>query len=130
MKNYSKYTTQSDLYSIPLAETNKPQAFHFSHGDLSGANIFLDPQTGGVTGIIDWEMSGSVQHGSTTMIPVNSQWKIIDTRLQMTIESFYNTFTAFLVEENLELLQHYEQNAELRAIFYNLCHQYPSDIQV
>jgi len=32
--------------------------FQFSQGDLSEANIFLDPETGAVTGIIDWEISG------------------------------------------------------------------------
>jgi Phosphotransferase enzyme family len=49
------YDAVRPLYSIPGAE---PQTFHFSHGDLSRANILLDPATGAVAGIIDWEMSG------------------------------------------------------------------------
>ena len=44
-RTYEKLFEVSDavrpLYSIPGAE---PQTFHFSHGDLSRANIFLDPR--------------------------------------------------------------------------------------
>ncbi|KAJ3575684.1 hypothetical protein NP233_g939 [Leucocoprinus birnbaumii] len=29
--------------------------FCFSHGDLHSGNIFIDPKTGAITGIIDWE---------------------------------------------------------------------------
>lgn len=29
--------------------------FHFSHGDLHDGNILIDPQSGAITGIIDWE---------------------------------------------------------------------------
>jgi Phosphotransferase enzyme family len=29
--------------------------FRFSHGDLHDGNIFIDPQSGAITGIIDWE---------------------------------------------------------------------------
>ena len=29
--------------------------FHFSHGDLHSGNILIDPQSGAITGIIDWE---------------------------------------------------------------------------
>lgn len=31
---------------------------HFAHADLSWENIMLDPATGGVYGILDWEMAG------------------------------------------------------------------------
>ena len=36
----------------PSTDTNK---FFFSHGDLHGGNILVDPETGALTGIIDWE---------------------------------------------------------------------------
>ncbi len=36
----------------PSTDTGK---FFFSHGDLHGANILVDPKTGALTGIIDWE---------------------------------------------------------------------------
>jgi hypothetical protein len=29
--------------------------FRFSHGDLHDSNILIDPQSGAITGIIDWE---------------------------------------------------------------------------
>ncbi|KIP07758.1 hypothetical protein PHLGIDRAFT_408172 [Phlebiopsis gigantea 11061_1 CR5-6] len=32
--------------------------FHFSHGDLSDTNILVDKETGEITGLIDWEVSG------------------------------------------------------------------------
>jgi hypothetical protein len=28
--------------------------FHFSHGDLHEGNILIDPQSGAITGVIDW----------------------------------------------------------------------------
>ncbi|KIJ47733.1 hypothetical protein M422DRAFT_248739 [Sphaerobolus stellatus SS14] len=34
------------------------EIFHFSHGDLHDAKILIDPETGAVTGLIDWEMAG------------------------------------------------------------------------
>ncbi|KAF7975122.1 hypothetical protein HWV62_10417 [Athelia sp. TMB] len=39
----------------PPADTSK---FHFSHGDLHDGNILIDPHSGAITGIIDWESAG------------------------------------------------------------------------
>jgi hypothetical protein len=36
----------------PLADASH---FRFSHGDLHDGNILIDPQSGAITGIIDWE---------------------------------------------------------------------------
>ncbi|KZP03498.1 hypothetical protein FIBSPDRAFT_844921, partial [Athelia psychrophila] len=36
----------------PSADTS---SFRFSHGDLHDGNILIDPQSGAITGIIDWE---------------------------------------------------------------------------
>lgn len=30
----------------------------FAHGDISWEHVLVDPSTGHVTGIIDWEMAG------------------------------------------------------------------------
>ncbi len=53
----------------PSTDTNK---FFFSHGDLHGGNILVDPQTGALTGIIDWEaaaLSPTVDvHGRPWMV--------------------------------------------------------------
>jgi len=35
-----------------------PFIFHFCHGDLHHRNILIDPSTGKITGIIDWECAG------------------------------------------------------------------------
>ena len=37
---------------------NPTSVFRFAHNDLNLHNILLDPATGHITGIIDWEMSG------------------------------------------------------------------------
>lgn len=43
--------THSDV----LGQSSDASNFRFSHGDLHAGNIFIDPQTGTITGIIDWE---------------------------------------------------------------------------
>jgi hypothetical protein len=35
-----------------------PSILHFCHGDLHDGNILIDPTTGKITGIIDWECAG------------------------------------------------------------------------
>ena len=34
------------------------ETFHFTHGDLSDQNILINLDTGEITGVIDWEMTG------------------------------------------------------------------------
>jgi hypothetical protein len=38
-------------------------------------------------------------------------------------------FRTILGERNPELLRHHEHSAELRAIFYNLCHEFPGNVK-
>jgi hypothetical protein len=38
--------------------SHEPETFHLAHGDFSSYNVLIDPDTGAVTGIIDWEMAG------------------------------------------------------------------------
>jgi hypothetical protein len=50
-----------EIYDVvrPLYQTLPDnRTFRFAHADLSDANILLNPDTGEVTGILDWEMSG------------------------------------------------------------------------
>jgi Phosphotransferase enzyme family len=43
--------SQSSMFGPDADRTN----FRFSHGDLHEGNILIDPRTGAITGIIDWE---------------------------------------------------------------------------
>ena len=42
-------------HSDVLGQSSDANNFCFSHGDLHAGNIFIDPQTGAITGLIDWE---------------------------------------------------------------------------
>ncbi|KAJ3747084.1 kinase-like domain-containing protein [Lentinula detonsa] len=44
--------------SSTLFGPSEPFNFYFSHGDLHEGNILIDPQSGAITGIIDWEAAG------------------------------------------------------------------------
>ena len=44
--------------STVLGPTADASNFRFSHGDLHEGNIFIDPRSGAITGVIDWEASG------------------------------------------------------------------------
>ncbi|KAJ3567085.1 hypothetical protein NP233_g6601 [Leucocoprinus birnbaumii] len=44
--------------SSALGPNADPLNFRFSHGDLHDENILIDPQSGAITGIIDWEAAG------------------------------------------------------------------------
>ena len=50
----------------------KPQAdgFFLAHTDLHSSNIFVDPQTGSITGIIDWEFACTVPTQATEHFPL------------------------------------------------------------
>ncbi|KAF9480949.1 hypothetical protein BDN70DRAFT_856012 [Pholiota conissans] len=50
---YNLYPT-----SQVLGPSSDSANFRFSHGDLHEGNIFIDPTTGAITGIIDWEAAG------------------------------------------------------------------------
>ena len=137
---FEVYDAVRPLYSIPGGE---PQTFHFSQGDLSGANIFLDPETGAVTGIIDWEMSG---FRPAWLVAAGPGW-FDDDSCKFTVEDdqdgpngyedlteddrrLIEHFRTVLGERNPELLQHHERSVELRAMFYTLCHEFPSNVTV
>ncbi|KIJ28591.1 hypothetical protein M422DRAFT_37289 [Sphaerobolus stellatus SS14] len=60
------------------------EVFHFAHGDLHAANILIDPATGAVTGIIDWEMAG---FRPAWLAAVASEWFNDDRRYFATEEA-------------------------------------------
>ncbi|KAJ3793056.1 hypothetical protein GGU11DRAFT_801172 [Lentinula aff. detonsa] len=56
--------TRSD-FDLPTQEkclyfvwTSEPYNFYFSCGDLHEGNILIDPQSGAINGIVDWEAAG------------------------------------------------------------------------
>ena len=46
------YDVIRPLY-VPPVDSSAP--FHFVHADLSGANLIVDPESGRIAGLIDWE---------------------------------------------------------------------------
>lgn len=51
------YEVVQRLYGSSENTLTKCRTFHFAHGDLSDYNILIDPNTGAITGVIDWEMA-------------------------------------------------------------------------
>ena len=65
--DYSSFEKVLDVYRTirPLyrgfasSSSDRPdKTYHLAHGDLSSWNILIDPKTGAITGVIDWEMAG------------------------------------------------------------------------
>jgi hypothetical protein len=116
--------------------------FHFAHGDLSVANILLDPNTGAVTGVIDWEMAcfwpGWLAAASPAWFDDDLRTFVVEdhqdgpdgygdeTEDDAEVRLHFNTE---LEARNQELFQHNRQGVELRAMCYNLCNQYPSNVE-
>jgi len=57
-KTLEIYDVVERLYRSSKNGSTESRMFHFAHGDLSDCNILIDPDTGAVTGVIDWEMAG------------------------------------------------------------------------
>ena len=47
-----------EVYDVVAPLYRQSETFHFAHGDPSEANILIDPDTGVISGIVDWEMAG------------------------------------------------------------------------
>jgi hypothetical protein len=135
-KIFEVYDVVRPLYPIP---SPNGQRFHIAHGDLSVANIILNPNTGAIMGIIDWEMAGfrpAWMSADPTLFSDDYCRFVMedyqdgpdgyedetedDTKLR---EHFYSE----LRSRSPEFLQHYRQGVELRAIFYNLCIGFPGN---
>ncbi|GJE96625.1 kinase-like protein [Phanerochaete sordida] len=46
-----------DLDTAPTSTSGAP-TLHFTHNDLTSKNVLLDPETGHITAVLDWEMAG------------------------------------------------------------------------
>jgi hypothetical protein len=129
--------------SKSLATFEAYETFHFSHGDLSNYNILVDPGTGEITGIIDWEMAGfrpvwlaAVGGGwfdddSERFLMTDDQQShgnhVDETPMDAIAHAHFRLRLAALDEE---LFRHHVQGCELRAFFYSCCNEYAGNTEV
>ena len=116
--------------------------FHLAHGDLSTYNILIDPDTGAVTGLIDWEMAGS---RPAWLAAVGGGWFNDDSeRFLMTFEQSSRdnyaeetptdaitraSFRLRLAALDEKLFRHYLLGLELRALFYACCYEFAGNAE-
>ena len=55
---YGRSNIYDDLRPLYTPRVDAAAPFHFAHADLSRANLMVDPESGEITGLIDWEMAG------------------------------------------------------------------------
>ena len=122
------------LYA-PQIDPSAP--FHFAHADLSAANLLVDPKSGKITGLVDWEMAG---FRPAWLCATSGTWfnddpcRFVvfdqqdgpdgygdDTETEVVLRQ---VFLDELKAHNPILLEHNRKGVELRAMFHNLCHEY------
>jgi hypothetical protein len=119
------------------------ETFHLAHGDLSSYNILIDPDTGAITGLIDWEMAG---FRPAWLAAVGGGWFNDDSeRFLMTddqssrgnhadetpadaITRAHFRLRLAALDENL--FRHHLQGIEIRALFYACCHEYAMNTEI
>ena len=131
------YDVIRPLYAPPV-DSSAP--FHFAHADLSVANLIVDPKSGEITGLIDWEMAGFrpawLCTGSGTWFD-DDFCRFVAEDHQDGPDGYGNdaetdprlrqVFLTELEAHNPTLLEHNRKGVELRALFYNLCNEYTSN---
>lgn len=133
------------LYDDPVddEEQELQVPFHFSHGDLSVSNILLDPSTGRVTGVIDWEVAGfrpswlAASAGAWFNDDDNHffmgpfQDELTRAQDESTEETdLREYFRAQVGKRGSELLHHMRYGAELRSLYSMLSYHIPSVVMV
>jgi serine/threonine protein kinase len=119
------------------------ETFHFAHGDFSGCNVLIDPETGAVTGVIDWEMAG---FRPAWLAAVAAAW--FDDDYERFLMSDHQDERGNYAEEtpadavaraqfrltlaalDHDLFHHYFQGPELRALFYACCNESAGNTEV
>jgi hypothetical protein len=138
-KTMDIYEVVSDLYWSHSKPGDKGR-FHLAHGDLSHWNILVNPESGSVTGILDWEMAG---FRPAWLAAVGGAWLDDDSQKFIMVDhqsgrrnyAKYSAvdivnqerFRAQLGEFDPELLHHHSQGTELRAFFYACCNTFSSN---
>ncbi len=129
-----------EIYNVirPLyaPRVNSSAPFHFSHADLNTANLIVDPESGEITGLIDWEMAG---FRPAWLCATSATW-FDDDSCRFVVEDHQDgpdgygedtdtdtvlrqVFLAELEAHSPTLLEHNRKGVELRAIFYNLSNE-------
>lgn len=131
-----------EVYDVVAALYRQSETFHFAHGDLSEGNILIDPDTGVITGIVDWEMAG---FRPAWLSAVAAGWFNDDSECFFMNEyqggrGNYGDdptdalvrahFRLKLAELDEELFRHHLQGIEQRAFFYACCHEYSSNTEL
>ena len=115
---------------------NSAAPFHFAHADLNPANLMVDPESGEITGVIDWEMAG---FRPAWLCATSATW-FDDDSCRFVVEDHQDgpdgygedtaadtvlreIFLAELGQHNPTLLEHNRKGVELRAMFYNLSNE-------
>ena len=113
------------------------ETFHFAHDDLHDDNILMNPDTGEITGIIDWEMAS---FRSPWLAAVAGGWFNDDSERFLSVHQAMrgdykdDTLTDAIVRAqfrlqlatmHMELYHHHTQGIELRALFNACCNKLP-----
>ena len=110
------------------------ETFHFAHCDFSDSNILINPDTGEITGMVDWEMAGFRPPWLAAVAPglFNDDWERFLMSEHQTSRGNYKDetpadaivrapFRLRLAELNDDLYRHHVQGYELRALFNACC---------
>ena len=141
-KTLEVYDIVRRLYRGSEDTSTECRTFHFAHGDLSDDNILIDPSTGAVTGVIDWEMAG---FRPPWLAAVGADWfdddseRFImtdfqscrgnhadDTPADAVVSAHFRLRLAALDER---IFRHHLQGIELRALFYACCNEFGSNTE-
>jgi hypothetical protein len=110
--------------------------FHLSHGDIAERNIILDPSTGAVNGLIDWESSGFYPAWEAAITRTQffddcCRFMVQDDQLDFHPPGYThdapgdsdlrNEYLARIRQLNPELHYHDREGVELRALLNNMC---------
>ncbi|KAF8522834.1 kinase-like domain-containing protein [Gautieria morchelliformis] len=126
------YDIVARLYENSCHSTPKErETFHLAHGDLSERNILIDPETGAITGLLDWEMAG---FRPAWLAAVGGGWfdddseRFIMSEMESEPGNYRDDtpgdaitrarFRLRLAALDKSLFRHYQQGVELRALFY------------
>ena len=138
------YRTVRPLYrGFAYSLSDRPnETFHLAHGDLSSWNILVDPATGAITGVVDWEMAGFRPAWLAAVAPGwfnddSDRFLMTDDqscRLEYADDTIRDPellphFRVQLASRNMELFRHYWLGPELRALFYACSYTYAGNAE-